>query len=57
MNKLWSTVLTVDTINKKITVKFDNGQTSNKAYRYPKGSTPNIGDRAFFIFDICVGIY
>lgn len=56
--KMWATVLTVDTTNKKITVKFDNGQISNKSYRYPKtGYTPVVDDRALFYEDICLGIY
>ena len=56
--KMWATVLTVDTSSRKITVKFDNGQISNKAYRYPKtGYTPAIGDRALFENEICLGIY
>lgn len=57
-SRMWATVRTVDRTNKKITVKFDNGQTSNKAYRYPKtGYTPVVGDRALFDRDVCLGIY
>ena len=56
--KIWATVLTVDSTKRKITVKFDNGQISSKAYRYPKtGYTPAIGDRALFADNICIGIY
>ena len=56
--RIWATVLTVDSNNRKITVSFDNGQTSNKAYRYPKtGYTPVAGDRALFYDEVCLGIY
>lgn len=56
--KMWATVLNVDTNSRKIIVKFDNGQSSNKAYRYPKtGYTPVVGDRALFVNEICLGIY
>lgn len=52
---MWATILTVD--HNTITVKFDNGETTQKAYRYPKGSTPQVGDRAFFLNNVCIGIY
>lgn len=55
IKKMWAIVQTVH--NNRITVKFDNGEVSSKQYRYPKGSNPSIGDRAFFIDDICIGIY
>lgn len=55
---------TVSTVSgTKITVKFDGESTiSSKAYTYPKGSNPVVGDRAGFIVDdnkkyLCVGIY
>jgi hypothetical protein len=53
--KIWATVLEVS--ESKIKVKFDNGQTSSKYYRHPKGYTPVEGDRALFDSDICIGIY
>ena len=57
-HKIWATVVTVDNSTNKITVKFDNGQNSSKAYRYPlTGYTPVIGDRALFEDEICLGIY
>ncbi len=57
-NGIWATVLTVNSTNNTITVKFDNGETSNKSYNYPKtGYTPCVNDRVFFINDICIGIY
>ncbi len=37
MNRgIWATVLTVNSTAKTITVKFDNGEQSNKPYHYPK---------------------
>lgn len=59
MNRgIWATVLTVNSTAKTITVKFDNGEQSNKPYHYPKtGYTPVVNDRAYFINDICLGIY
>lgn len=56
MPKMWATVVTVN--GNKIKVVFDNGQESNKEYRYPKtGYTPAAGDRALFDDNICLGIY
>lgn len=58
MTKIWSTVLTVNSTNRTVTVKFDNGESNNKPYRYPKtGYTPVVGDRAYFIDNVCVGFY
>lgn len=57
INNIWATVLTVDSTNCTITVKFDNGDTTSKGYRYPKGYTPAVGDRAYFLNNVCVGIY
>ena len=58
MTNMWATVITVDSTNGTITVKFDNGDTSNKPYRYPKaGYTPQVGDRAYFQGNVCLGIY
>lgn len=55
---LWAKVLTVDTTNNTITVQFDSGDSTDKPYRYPKtGYTPVIGDRAYILNDVCVGIY
>ena len=55
---IWATVLTVDSTNNTITVKFDNGEQPTKQYHYPKtGYTPQINDRAYFLNDICLGIY
>lgn len=57
-SKIWATVVEVDQVNRRIKVKFDNGQSSNKGYRYPKsGYVPVIGDRAIFEGQICLGIY
>ncbi|MBE6021683.1 MAG: hypothetical protein E7231_00455 [Cellulosilyticum sp.] len=57
-NGLWAKVLTVNTINQTITVQFDSGDSTEKPYKYPKtGYTPQIGDRAYFINDVCIGIY
>lgn len=57
-SKIWGTVVEVDTVNRKIRVQFDNGQSSNKAYRYPKvGYVPVIGDRVLFQDQICLGVY
>lgn len=58
MTNLWATVLSVNITNHTIKVKFDNGDTSDKSYRYPKtGYTPQVGDRAYFQGNICLGIY
>lgn len=58
MIKIWATVNSVNSTDGKITVVFDNGQQSKKPYRYPKtGYIPQIGDRALFEDDICIGIY
>lgn len=57
-NRIWATVVSVDSTSRKITVKFDNGQNSSKAYRYPKtGYIPVSGDRALFYDEVCLGIY
>lgn len=55
MTNIWATVTEV--VGTKIKVKFDNGEEPQKAYRYPKGSSPTVGDRAYFINNVCVGLY
>ena len=59
MNKgIWATVLTVNQTNGTITVRFDNGEQTSKQYRYPKtGYIPLVNDRAYFVDNICLGIY
>ena len=57
-NGMWAKVLTVDTANRTIIVQFDSGDSIENPYRYPQtGYTPQIGDRAYFINDVCIGIY
>lgn len=54
-NNIWATVIEVD--GNRIKVKFDSGDEPQKLYRYPKNSSPAIGDRAYFINNVCIGIY
>ena len=55
ISNIWATVTSVE--DKYIKVKFDNGDISEKLYRYPKNTTPEIGDRAYFMNDVCINIY
>lgn len=53
---MWATITSVN--DTTITVRFDNGDETQKAYRYPKtGRTPVVGERALFLGKVCIGIY
>lgn len=57
INMSFGTVTTVNTWNRTAQVVLDDGQLSNKNYKYPKGSTPANGDRVLICNNAIVAIY
>lgn len=53
----FATITSVNTPNRTATVKLDNGQVSNKNYKYPKNSTAAVGDRVLIFNNAIVAIY
>lgn len=53
----FGTVTSVNTGDRTTKVTLDNGQMSNKNYKYPKNTVPQAGDRVLICNNAIVAIY